>query len=405
MRGWDSSFFSANRKKLAKQIDGGLVVLSSYVALQRRSDMAHSFSQEPNMWYLSGIDEPTWRLIYDSARDHTWLVRPEIGDTARIFDGGLSDDEALDISGADDVVSWSEQERILRQLSRKHSAVYAIDPKRAASGLDFVVNPASADTQAMLQRIFQTVIDVTPELQQQRAIKSEPEIAAIQRAVDLTVKSFQQVRQKLPTLAYEYEIEAEFSYAFRRHGARHAYDPIVASGKRACTLHYVKNSAKRQPRSAVLIDIGAELDGYCADITRTYAWGKPTKRLVELHQALEGAQVEIIDSIVPYMPVADYQRMVDTVMKRYMVEVKLLDSENDGRYREYFPHAISHGLGIDVHDSLGGARTLEPGMVLTVEPGFYLSELGLGLRIEDDILITKSGVTNLSAELSTSLSD
>lgn len=405
MTRWTKDYFRQNRKKLGQSVDGGVVVLASYAEVQRRNDMAQRFTQEPNIWYLTGINEPGWRMIYDGARDRCWLVRPEADDEKLIFDGGSSDDEVLRLSGADEIIAWNDQESVLRQLARKHSTVYAIDPKRAHKGFNFFTNPALGEVHAVLARIFSSVTDISSELADQRAIKSQLEVDAIRQAVNITTLAFRDIREKLPTMTYEYQIEAEFTYAFRRQGSDHAYDPIVASGKNACTLHYTANNSKRKVHSAVLIDVGAEHDGYCADITRTYAWGRPTRQLVELHQALENAQKEIISGIIPHMPISEYLRMTDSIMKRNMISVGLLKDDQDERYRDYFPHAISHGLGIDVHDSLGTSRTLLPGMVLTVEPGLYINTSGIGIRIEDDILITKDVAVNLSAGLSTSLLD
>jgi Xaa-Pro aminopeptidase len=152
------------------------------------------------------------------------------------------------------------------------------------------------------------------------------------------------------------------------------------------------------------MDVGAEVDGYAADITRTYAKGKPTKRQTQIHEVVRAAHHDIIDIIEPGLSIEDYLKQVDTRMKRALMEVGLLKYENDtDTYRKYFPHAISHGLGIDVHDSLGGAKYFEPNMVLTVEPGIYIPEEGIGVRIEDDILVTESGNRNVSAKLSTEL--
>ena len=152
------------------------------------------------------------------------------------------------------------------------------------------------------------------------------------------------------------------------------------------------------------MDVGATVDGYAADITRTYAKGTPTNRQREIHQAVEAAHHDIIKLLEPELPVEEYIRSVDARMKQALKDVGLLKDEGDNEtYRKYFPHAISHGLGIDVHDSLGGARYFEPGMVLTVEPGIYIPEEGIGVRIEDDILITKTGYQNLSGKLATTL--
>lgn len=405
MTRWTKEFFSTNRKNLGQRTQGGVVVLSGHVEVQRTADMAQKFYQESNFWYLTGINQPGWRMIYDGSRDYCWLVGPDVDEVKLTFDGGLVVEDALEQSGADEFVSWTDQEKILRQLARHHNTVHGLDHRRIAAAHSFAINPALAETYNVISRIFHSVTDINSEMADMRSRKTEHEVAAIRDAIKLTLKTFQDVRTKLTSFNYEHEIEAEFTYAFRRNNAHHAYDPIVASGSNACTLHYGANNARRQPRSAVLIDIGAEIDGYCADITRTYAWSKPTKRMLDLHGALQAAHIEIIKNIEPYMPIAEYLRMVDAIMKRHMIAVGLLNDENDSRYRKYFPHSISHGLGIDVHDSLGSSRTLEPGMVLTVEPGIYIKDEGIGLRIEDDILITDKGHENMSGRLSTTLLD
>ena len=152
------------------------------------------------------------------------------------------------------------------------------------------------------------------------------------------------------------------------------------------------------------MDIGARLDGYAADISRTYGLGEPTQRQRQVHAAVQVAQQEIIKLIKPGLLVADYYTSVDVIMKQALVGLGLLRStDDDATYRRYFPHAIGHGLGVDVHDSLGQPVEFLSGMVLTVEPGIYIPEEGIGVRIEDNILVTDKGHTNLSKALSTSL--
>jgi Xaa-Pro aminopeptidase len=153
-----------------------------------------------------------------------------------------------------------------------------------------------------------------------------------------------------------------------------------------------------------LLDIGARAGGYAADITRTYAYGEPTKRQIEVHAAVRDAQQQIIQLIQPNVTVEQYQREVDTIMADALLRIGLMSNRDDTEnYHKYFPHAISHGLGVDVHDSLGSPKYLLPGMVLTVEPGIYIPEEGIGVRIEDDILVTSSGNENMSRRLSTDL--
>ena len=401
-----NDFFAANRARLATQLTGGVIVMSAYSAMQRGNDTSFAFEQEANFWWLSGIEVPDWWLIIDGARGKSWLAAPTISESRQIFDGSLSFEQAKAISAVDAVITHAEALDLLHDLAKRHSTVYALGDQPHAEYLDFILNPAMKKLHDTLERLFTSVQDCRRDIARLRAIKQPQEIAAMKQAIHLTADAFEYVRQQLPSLQHEYEVEAEFSYYFRRHGAKgHAYDPIVASGGNACTLHYIDNASRLKKRQLLLLDIGARSGGYAADITRTYALGEPTKRQVAVHEAVQTAQQQIIALLRPDLLLEEYHRNVDVIMKQALLSLGLMRSMDDeAGYRTYFPHAISHGLGIDVHDSLGGPQSLQPGMVLTVEPGIYIPDEGIGVRIEDDILITGTGHTNLSARLSTDLS-
>lgn len=392
-----ASFFVQNRRALSQVLGAGLVIVTAYHDMQRGNDMAHPFEQEANFWYLTGIDASRWIVIYDGQRDHTWLMRPTLGEVERIFDGSLDDKTALAQSGADEVIGEEEFEPLLRQLTRHHSTVHTISPKKDEHS--FVANPAQRVLTKRLERLFANVSDCAKTLARQRSIKQPDEIRAIERAIKLTVGAFEEAQRAISTCKYEYELQAVFDYAFARHGANHAYDPIVAGGERACTLHYVKNSAPLKQHSLVLCDVGARYDGYAADITRTFAVGEPTKRQLAVHTAVVDAQAQIIECMKPGISIETYQENVDRIMGDALDSLGF--ASNVDTVRRYMPHAVSHGLGIDVHDRLGGAKEFEPGMVLTVEPGIYLPNERIGVRIEEDILITDRGIKNLSRSLST----
>jgi Xaa-Pro aminopeptidase len=400
--GMDKKFFQANRQRLIETLKGGIIVLSGYSAMQRGNDASFAFEQEANFWWLTGIDQPDWWIIIDGIRNKSWLVAPTISSSHQIFDGSLSVQEASKISGIDTILSNDDAMTLLRDLAKKHSIAYAVGDHPYAEHFDFVVNPAQKKLHQILERIFNDVTDVQLDIAKLRAIKQPEEISAIKRAIKLTIKSFEDVKVLLPELKTEYEIEAEFTYAFRRAGSNgHAYDPIVADGKNACTLHYGQNKDRLKKNTLVLMDIGARVDGYAADITRTYAYGEPTARQKEVHTAVEDAHKQIIKLLSPGLSVSEYNDKVDSIMKLALDRLGLLKTDND--YRIYFPHAISHGLGVDVHDSLGRPTHFLENMVLTVEPGIYIPEEGIGVRIEDDILITSTGRQNLSAALPTRL--
>lgn len=400
-----NDFYANNRRRLIEKLNGGIVIMSAYSQMQRSNDMSFAFEQEANFWWLTGVEYPDWWLIIDGTRNKSWLVAPHVSQSHEIFDGSLSIERAKEISGVNGVISQDKAQDVLLDLAKKHSVAYCLGEQPYAEHLDFTLNPAIKLIRDRANRMFKTVQDCRKELAELRAIKQPEEIVAMKAAIAVTIDGFDLVKKKLATSNYEYEIEAEFNYHFRTHGTNgHAYDPIVAGGKNACTLHYIANSEKLKKRQLLLMDIGARSGGYAADITRTYAYGEPTKRQVEVHAAVQLAQQQVISLIQPNLSVEQYQRDVDTIMTKALMGLGLMTgSDDEASYHKYFPHAISHGLGVDVHDSLGSPKYLQPNMVLTVEPGIYIPEEGIGVRIEDDILVTSSGNINLSQRLSTDL--
>lgn len=391
---------SERHEGLSQVTQAGLVIASAYSQVQNSGDMAAPFLQESNFFWLTSVTLPSWKVIIDGRRKHVTLVRPVRTHIEEVFDGVADEAQLMNTSGADEVIDEKDFEPYLRRLARDHALVYTPYAKKH---YPFVQNPAPAELHAQLERIFPKVEDCSRQLAELRAIKSDEEIASIRKAVKLTCKTLADVRQQLDQYRHEYEIEADMTRAFRMVNAKHAYEPIVAAGKNAVTLHYIANSDAVKKTQGVLIDVGARVDGYAADITRTYCT-KPSKRLMRVHAAVEKAHGEIISLLKPGLLVAEYMAQVDEIMKDALQEVGLLKDRTDTEtYRTYFPHSISHGLGIDVHDSLGAPRYFRSGMVLTVEPGIYIPEEGIGVRIEDDILITESGHENLSGHLSTAL--
>lgn len=393
-------FHTNNRDRLYRQAKGELIVLTAYDSVQQSGDMAAPFLQESSFWWLTGITEPGWKLIIDSSRKKAVLVRPERSHVDVMFNGESDDSDVIKISGITEIIPAREFEGYLRQQNRHHTVVYTLNSKEDH---EFVLNPAKGTLAATLGRLFASVQHCDALLNTLRAIKQPEELARMRAAAKLTCQTFSHVEAILSTLKTEAEVEAEFVYAFHRAGATHAYEPIVASGQNACTLHYTSNSSKLRARELVLIDIGARVDGYSADVTRTYC-RNPTKRQVAVHAAVERAEQAIIALIKPGLAIVEYTKAVDDIMKQALHGLGLLDDISDeAKYRQYFPHAVSHGLGVDTHDSLGRPRFLEPGMVLTVEPGIYIAEEAIGVRIEDDILVTHTGHENLTASLPTGL--
>ena len=398
----ESNFFTGNRQALLEKLNSGaLVVLTNYGEMQLGNDAAAPFEPEANFWYLTGITAPDWWLVLDGDSGSEWLVAPELSETQKVFDGGVDVTKATGTSGVKTVIDRDEALRRLRQAVKHHSVVYTTEqPKWLREHGHFQLNQAQSELKKTLERIFRDVMVCNRELAMLRTIKQPVEVAAIKKAIKLTASALDAMRATLDSAKYEYELEAAVSYEFRRLGVKHAYEPIVASGLNACTLHYNTNDARLNRRDMVLLDVGARVDGYAADISRTYSLGKPTKRQQAVYDAVLRAQQQIIGLLKPGLSFKDYEAAVEDIMKNALNTLGL----SVDKYRDYFPHAVGHGLGVDVHDAMAGYDSLQSGMVLTVEPGLYITEEGIGVRIEDDILITETGHENLSRGISTNIS-
>lgn len=398
----DNTFHITNRKRLIDSLNGGVCIVTAYTSLQRSNDAAFKFKQEANFWYLTGIEEPDWQLIIDGSADHVWLVQPDIDEIHRTFDGGLSASDASAVSGVKKILSADEGKDLIRQLAKLHTVVYSVGVPAHAEYFNFTLNPAPAKHWSMLERHFSAVQDCRKQLNKLRAYKQDVEIQMIRTAVDSTVRAFKSIHENFQRYQHEYQVEADFLHKIRFDGASGcSYDSIVASGLNACTLHYDKNTSPIRARQLVLMDMGAEYNQYAADISRTFAKGEPTKRQRQVHAAVETAHHRIVSLLGPMLSVEQYQSGVERIMSEALESIGLQNDEEG--LKRYFPHAISHGLGIDVHDSLAAPKYFEQNMVLTVEPGIYIPEETIGVRIEDDILITDSGHRNLSGSLSTGL--
>lgn len=393
----ESNFFKNNRIKLMELVGCDLIVLTAYGEMQRSSDSAWRFEQEANFWYLTGISSPGWLCLI--IKGETILVSPAISESSKIFNGSLRVDRALELSGADRVIGFSEGRTLLNELSKKYRTVCTIKPN-LGQNYDFALNPAQDILQEALKDRFAEVKSIGKDILRLRSIKQKPEIMMLRRAINLTKVAFNQIKQNLSDYDFEYQIQADFSHIFQRTNADHAYDPIVASGHNALTLHYCSNGSPLRKDDMILIDVGARYGHYSADITRTYFNGKDiNKRQRDVHDAVRIAKDRIVNLIKPKMSIRDYITDSDKIMREALISIGLEEGDN---FRKYFPHAVSHGLGIETHDTLGGFESFMPGMVLTVEPGIYIPEESIGVRIEDDILVTDLGTENLSGSLSDS---
>lgn len=375
--------------------------MTAWTAMQRSLDQAFAFEQEPNFWYLTGVERPDWQLIVDVDERREWLVAPYVAKVHQIFDGSLSPEEACGISGIEQVISKREGDKLLKELLSAKKIAYTVKPADLKF-YEFQPNPAH---QKLVRKLSSAQVeDIRLTLTRQRARKQPLEIEALQRAIDITSKAIKTVAGKLPEFHAENEVEALLTYEFRRRGAWHGFDPIVAAGKHTTTMHYESGNTAFEPDDWLLMDIGACVDHYRADIARTVPLGNTTDRQMELYESLRKDQQRIIKLMTPGILVEEYATQAEQILYDSQVRLGLLDKNATRRdlYKN-MPHAISHGLGYDVHDPLGRPETLQPGMVLTAEIGLYLWDEGFGVRLEDDIVITEDGRRNMSAALSTDL--
>jgi Xaa-Pro aminopeptidase len=398
---FDSSFFAANRQKLTELFSGTApIVLTAHGLLQRSNDTTYPFRQDSNFWYLTGLEEPDLVLVLDKGKEY--IILPEYSDAHDVFDGAHNIEEMSRLSGIGEFLSEKEGwKRLGGRLSRvQHVATLpALNPY--AEGHGFYTNPARSAFIDRLKTHNPTVelLDIRQHFVRMRMIKQDAELSAITDAIDLTARTFNELaKTDLTTYQYEYEVEAYLTAAYRSKGAQHGYEPIVASGKNACTLHYIQNNALVQKGDFLLIDSGAMLDGYTADITRTLAVGEVSRRHQAVYKAVLDVQQYAFSLLKPGVTFKDYEHKVGLYMGEKLRELGLIKVIEEASLRTYYPHATSHYLGLDVHDVADYERALEPGMVLTVEPGIYIPEESIGVRIEDNVVITPVGYDNLSQE-------
>jgi Xaa-Pro aminopeptidase len=403
-----SSFFAANRQRLRELFTGTApIVVTANGLLQRGGDSSYPFKQDANFWYLTGIEEPDIILVID--REKEYLIVPTRSVVRQAFDGSVGVEELIARSGVGEVVDdkdgWEQLQNRLKKVL--HVATIAPAPSFIEQ-YGLYTNPARAN---LVQRIKDAkpdieFLDLALHLSRLRMIKQLPELQAIQTAIDITIASMNQALtpKKLATYEYEYEIEAELARGFRKRGALgHAFDPIVASGARAVTLHNVANSGQLASDELLVTDIGAEYQQYAADITRTYALSTASRRQQQVYNAVLEVQNYAMSLLKPGVLIREYELQIEQYMGEKLRELGLLKTIDHDAVREFYPHATSHFLGLNVHDAGDYDRPLESGVVLTVEPGIYIAREAIGIRIEDDVLITENGLEQLTSKLPRSL--
>ncbi len=408
----DRRLFIRNRKRFAKQLEQkSIAVFNSNDIMPTSADGTHGFIQQTDLFYLSGIDqEESTLVICPEAKEEKYreiLFVKETNEKIALWEGHkYSKDEATAVSGIKSVFWNHEFENIFKPLVFESDTIYLNTNEHLRA--DNSVETRDARFLQWCRKLFalHQYRRLAPIMNDLRAVKSKIEVDLIKKACSITDKTFRRLLGFIQPGVWEFEIEAEIYHEFVRNRSRGpAFQTIVASGADSCTLHYVKNNKQCRAGDLVLIDFGAEYANYAADVTRTVPVnGKFSKRQKQVYKAVLKVQKAAIKLLKPGKTLDDFSREVGGVMEAELIRLKLLkaadvkkQSADQPLYKRYFPHGTSHHLGLDVHDYGNRYRKFEPGMVFTCEPGIYINDEGIGIRIENDILITKDGPVDLTA--------
>lgn len=415
----NQSTYRERRRRVLEAISPGVLVLPSAPVAIRNNDVEHEYRQDSDFYYLSGFDEPESVLVLSSEREQPYHLFVRKRDPEReVWDGPRAGvDGAKADFGADQAFEIGDLEKELPKLleTERVFCAFGRDP-----AFDRTLFAAIGNVKARAKtgvRFPVELIDPSKVLHKMRLLKSGEELTLMTKALDITREAHIAAMAAAEPGKYEYEVESVLNGVFRRRGSeRPAYGSIVGSGPNATVLHYRKNDRQMQDGDLLLIDAGCEYGYYASDITRTFPVnGTFTPAQRKIYELVLEAQFASIRATRPGATLDDVHKASVDVLARGMVELGFIegpvsDAVKDLRYRKYYMHKTSHYLGMDVHDvgpyfDNGKPRPLQAGSVITVEPGMYIpadAEVpeefrGIGVRIEDDVLVTDKGQRVLSA--------
>jgi Xaa-Pro aminopeptidase len=416
-----NTLFIKNRNNfISKMKANTLAILTSNDVKHNNADDVMGFTQNNDLFYLCGIDqEETILVVYPDAykkENREILFVKETNKQIKIWDGDkLTKKQTTDISGIKRVEWLQDFEKVLQLMAFEADGIYL--------GHNEHIKRVTFNQQTQQDRMivwckekyplheYHRVAKITRDL---RLIKSDEEIALMQQAANISVESFKRVLQACKPNMKEYELEAELSYNLIKSGAtRHAFKPIVASGKNACALHYNANDAVCKDGDMILLDFGVCYANYNSDTTRCFPVnGTFSERQKEVYNSVLHCLKEGSKLLKPGILPSDYEAQMAKLVETELIKLGLLNSNDVANqdpekplYKKYFMHGTAHHIGLDIHDVGLYSRAFEPGMVLTCEPGIYIPEEGLGCRLENDYLITKDGNINLTEAMPIEIED
>lgn len=401
-----AAFYKNNRKKFCAQLaPKSLAIFNSNDIYPISADSTLPFAQHRDIFYLSGIDqEETILLLFPDAveeKHREILFVRETNEHIAVWEGAkLSQKEATALSGVPTVYWLSEFERIFQELTPQCERFYFNTNEHYRQAVETETREDRFIQWCKKKYPAHQVGKSNPILQQLRAVKSEEEIEQIQRACNITEKGIRRVINFLKPGVWEYEIEAELIHEFIRNRSKgFAYTPIIASGNNANVLHYTENNQQCKAGELILLDIAAEYGNYASDLTRTLPIsGRFTKRQKAVYEAVLRVKNEATKMLLPGTLWKVYHVEVGKIMTSELLGLGLLDKadvQNETpekpAYKKYFMHGTSHHMGLDTHDYGLLHLPMEANMVFTVEPGIYIPEEGIGVRLEDDVVLQTSG--------------
>ena len=416
--------YQARRRALALCLPpNSIAVISAQNEQLRNGDAHFRFRQDSDFYYLTGFNEPEALLLICAGEQAESILfnRPRDVLSEQWTGKRLGQEDAGPILGMHAAYALSDLDQRLPEILAGRTALYYTLGHDAA--WDSRILKAWQKVKSEIRKGIiapQALCDLRPMIGELRLFKSEAEIALMKKAAQITVSAHQRAMRTALNVQFEYQLEAELRYEFTRQGCRNeAYDSIVAGGENACTLHYTANDQRLIDGQLVLIDAGGEYQNYAADVTRTFPKnGIFSSEQRSIYELVLDAQKAGISQVKPGCPWDKIQQTILLVLTQGLVDLGLLQGNVDNlierkAYSPFYMHNSGHWLGLDVHDAgtykiNGQWRTLEPGMVLTVEPGLYIAKnaqnvklqwQGIGVRIEDDILVTKDGYENLTKTL------
>lgn len=398
--------FVTNRQRFTKQLDpNSLAIFNSNDIYSTGADSTLPFVQHRDIFHLSGVDQEESILVLfpdcSNENHREILFLKETNEHIAVWEGAkLTKEKAFEVSGIKTVYWLKEFKTIFNQLVLESKQVYLNSNEHLRSNTSMETREDRFVKNFKGEYPHHSIKRSAPIMHAIRAIKNSFEIELMQNACNITEKGFRRILEFIKPGVKEFEIEAELMHEFLINRSKgFAYTPIIGSGASACVLHYIENNQTCNDGEVILMDFGAEYANYCSDLTRCVPVnGKFTKRQKEIYNAVLYVKNEATKLLKPGLLLNDYHVQVGKIMEEQLLKLKLISSDEiknqDPKwpaYKKYFMHGTSHYIGLDTHDVGSWIKPIEENMVFTVEPGIYIPEESLGIRLEDDVVVQKEG--------------